>query len=260
MPMSWLSSICPCGPILVKSECFVHGVTRGRGQHRTPRQEVAEGAMTIAEIKAYYERCAGDYDAVYDRPARPDELATLTSRLQELLAGRKVLEVAAGTGYWTQQIAPVTKSVCATDVNEKPLGIARQRDYGGSQIEFCLADAFALETVKGDFDALLAAFWWSHLPVADTQRFLTGVSRRLGGGALVIAIDHRHVESSSHPITHIDADGNTYQHRSLHDGSDWKVLKNFPDPADLQQAVLSHAKKVEIDLLPSHWLLQLTLR
>jgi len=47
-------------------------------------------------------------------------------------------------------------------------------------------------------------------------------------------MDNRYVDGSSTPISERDADGNTYQRRRLADGSDNRVLKNFPTEASYE--------------------------
>jgi len=136
--------------------------------------------MTFSSLRDYYESRAPEYDAIYRRPERQDDLAALRTDIPPLVAGRRVLEVAAGTGYWTQHIAKTALSVVATDINPAPLAIAESRDYGQTPVRFQLADAFALEGIEGNFDALFAGFWLSHVPVRDLPSFLEQVRRRLG--------------------------------------------------------------------------------
>ena len=54
------------------------------------------------DLVAYYRLRAAEYDNVYAKPERQDDIAALGERLSELLAGCRILELAAGTGFWTQ--------------------------------------------------------------------------------------------------------------------------------------------------------------
>ena len=56
---------------------------------------------------------------------------------------------------------------------------------------------------------------------------------------------------SSTPLARRDADGNTYQLRSLDDGSTTEVLKNFP--TDEEIASLLPGKNLSIDRLTYYW-------
>ena len=82
---------------------------------------------TSPDMLAYYAARAPIYDAVYMRPERQDDIAFFQRHIPERLAGRRVLEVACGTGYWTPGIAARAQSVVATDANEAPMAFARLR-------------------------------------------------------------------------------------------------------------------------------------
>lgn len=144
------------------------------------------------------------------------------------------LEVACGTGYWTQVLAPEASSITATDASPEVLEFAKQKSYPPGRVTFQIADAFNLENVPGNFTAALVAFWFSHVQRHERGRFLTALHQRLGPGAKVVMIDNRYVEGSSTPIARSDEGGNTYQLRTLGDGTSHEVLKNFPAPAELQ--------------------------
>jgi len=51
-------------------------------------------------------------------------------------------------------------------------------------------------------------------------------------GAQVMLLDNSVVQCAVFPITETDPDGNTYQPRTLRDGSVHWVLKNFPSQAE----------------------------
>ena len=189
--------------------------------------------MASPELVEYYRRRAAEYEAIYAKPERQRDLAVLGKKIPSRLQGARVLEIACGTGYWTERVAPVAARVVATDVAEEPMQIARAKRYPGN-VELRTADAYALPETLGSFDAALAVFWWSHIPRQQIAVFLTSLHARLEPGARVVLMDNRYVEGASTPITEIDAHGNTYQLRRLGEGSQVRVLKNFPTEDELR--------------------------
>ena len=216
--------------------------------------------MASAELLDYYRRRAREYEAIYAKPERQADLAWLRSHIPERLAGRRVLEIACGTGYWTVLAAARARSIVATDAAEEPMRIAMSKDYAGANVRFEIADAFALGEDLGSFDAALAIFWWSHIPLARIGEFLASLHGRLAPGARVVLMDNVYVAGSSTAISERDAEGNTYQRRQLADGSENRVLKNFPTEADLRASLAPHASDLSYHALEFYWLVEYTLK
>lgn len=208
-----------------------------------------------AEMHAYYAARAPYYDAVYLKPERRADISFLSAHLPARLAGREVLEVACGTGYWTQHIAPATLSMVATDGTVEPLEFARRRPHT-ERVVFAQADAYALPGHLGRFDGAFAGLWFSHVPIRSRQAFLASLHARLKPGARVLLIDNGLVQLQDFPIAETDADGNTYQHRPLRDGSVHRVLKNFPVESELRELLAPMAQNVEFRALENFWLLE----
>lgn len=206
--------------------------------------------MTSPELVDYYRRRASEYEAVYAKPERQADLAVLRRVIPAKLRGARVLEIACGTGYWTQLVAEVAAEVMATDLAEEPMRIAQSKVYGKQPV-FSVADAYALPQSLGRFDGALAVFWWSHIPRQRIGEFLSSLHARLEPGARVVLMDNRFVEGSSTPISEIDAQGNTYQLRRLGDGSQVRVLKNFPSEAELRSYLPS---SLSVEMLEYYWL------
>ena len=89
----------------------------------------------------YYRHWAPGYDEVYTRPERQDDMSALHVRLTDWFAGKRVLEVAAGTGWWTSVLADTAASVTATDVNKATLEVARARRAWPPTVDFALPTA-----------------------------------------------------------------------------------------------------------------------
>lgn len=112
-----------------------------------------------------YKRRAAYYERVYFKPERQADLRAMEAWVADAFAGRRVLELACGTGWWT------------------PHGASRARQW----------------------------------------------------------LDNRFVQTSNLPITRRDAEGNTYQNRSVDDGSVHEVLKNFPTADELRTLLAARA-------------------
>jgi demethylmenaquinone methyltransferase/2-methoxy-6-polyprenyl-1,4-benzoquinol methylase len=189
--------------------------------------------MACEGIVSYYDARVGEYEDIYKKPERQHDLQRLTAFLSKAFAGLDVLEVACGTGYWTEVIARSAKSIIATDISRKALEMACKKQYGKCQMTFLESEVYSLSGVPSSCSAGFHAFWWSHIPLQDIARFLECFHGRLKDHSRIIMVDNLHVEGSSTPISRTDERGNTYQVRELKDGSRHEVLKNFSSPGDI---------------------------
>ena len=206
-----------------------------------------------SDLLAYYSARAREYEAIYDKPERQPDLQRLAFLLKERLQDRRVLEVACGTGYWTERFASAAQRVFACDRSPEVLEIARSKSLPEDRVQFAEADAYQLPEPPFSCDAAVAGFWWSHIPKTRQLEFLTGLHARLEPGAEVIFFDSRFVSGSNTPIHRADGDGNTYQLRTLRDGSTHEVLKNFPSREELRSAVVALAQDIEVVELTYFW-------
>jgi len=210
---------------------------------------------TTPQLESYYAKRAREYERIYDKVERQEELAWLRDRLPRLFEGRRVLEVACGTGYWTQVLARRAEHVTACDVNEPVLEIAREKPIRRGRVSFVRADAFSPGGLCDGCNAAFAGFWWSHVRKSDLSRWLAGMAGALPKGSLLAMLDNRYVEGSSTPVSRRDAQGNTYQVRPLLSGETHEVLKNFPTAAELTDAVRPFAAEAHLEETRYYWLL-----
>jgi demethylmenaquinone methyltransferase/2-methoxy-6-polyprenyl-1,4-benzoquinol methylase len=209
------------------------------------------------ELTRYYASRAAEYEEVYSIPERQEEIALLKERLPQILGGHDVLELACGTGYWTQPIASQARSILATDIIKEVLRIAQAKDYPQENVRFIEADAFDLASVEGEFSAGFAGFLWSHIKLGALRPFLEGFHARIGPGRLIVFVDNT-LTGTRHPFTRRDEEGNTYQTRRLNDGTEWEVLKNLPSELDLRTAVEGIGTDVKVEMMKYYWVLSYT--
>lgn len=216
-------------------------------------------AMLTLDQPNYYARRAPEYEKIYQRPKEQPDLATLRERLQFVFEGKKVLEIACGTGIWTQAIAETAHAVLATDINEPMLHIARQKEYPRQNVVFENMDMYDLQVHDRPFDALFGGFIWSHVSRHELENWLDSLHRLLEPGSLVVFVDSCFVTGKSTPIFKIDEHGNTIQKRKLEDGSEHLVMKNFPKADDFERIMKNRAQNFRVDWLEYFWLLEYNL-
>ena len=206
------------------------------------------------DLRSYYAARAAEYDRIYDKPERQADLRAIEAWLPDQVRGRRVLEVACGTGHWTPFLAAAATGVVALDAAVETLVVARHRP-GTGRVEFMTGDAYDLPADLGPFDAAFAGFWFSHVSRRRQREFLRHMGSRVRPGARVVLLDNRYVEGSSTPVDAPDADGDTHQQRTLDNGTVHRVLKNFPTPGELRALVEGLGSDVEVVEWPHYWAL-----
>jgi ubiquinone/menaquinone biosynthesis C-methylase UbiE len=206
-------------------------------------------------LVSYYNDRAREYEKVYLNPDEQDNLLTATKIFQNLFAEKTVLEIACGTGYWTERIAKTAVSILATDVNESVIALAREKQMPGN-VSFTVADMFAF-TPNEQFGGVFAGFIWSHVFLQDLDAFLQKVKSFLKPNGALVFIDGNPVEGTNHDfknITKTDEYGNTFQTRKLENGETHLVLKNFPTREFLLNKLSEIATDIDFIELEYYWI------
>ena len=210
----------------------------------------------VAAMAEYYVQRAAYYERVYHKPERQTDLRAMEAWLPGVFEGRRVLEIACGTGWWTPHGAARAASWLATDLNPETMAVAQRKPLPAC-VSFEAVDAYTMaELGTRTFDAAFTGCWWSHVPLARLPGWLELLHARLEPGAVVAMLDNSYVQTSSTPISRRDAEGNTYQHRTLDDGSVHEVLKNFPTPDEATAMLGPRAREPRWIAHEHYWILQ----
>jgi len=201
----------------------------------------------------YYAKRAPEYERIYAKPERQGDLAWLKAHVRDVTRGARVLDLACGTGFWTEAMTDA-RSIVGADYNDTVLRIARGKGIAGAA--FVRADNDALPFASGTFEVMTAGCWWSHVPLQRLRQHVEGLHRVLGPGVRVLWFDNQYVFGSSTPVAYNDEHGNTWQRRPLRDGTEHDVLKNFPDDRTLLETVAGIATDVRINRLQYYWTLE----
>jgi SAM-dependent methyltransferase len=220
---------------------------------------VEHDTSVISNMEIYYRDRAPEYDEFYEIPEREDNLAQLKGWLIERAKGRSILEVAAGTGYWTEAAAPVAKSIVATDYNREMLALAGRRALG-PHVTLLTADAYALPVFDSAFNLGMAHLWWSHVGKQRRNEFLLHFVSRLQPGASILMIDQIFVPGRCTPISGRDEWGNLLTQRTLKNGKNYEIIKNYPTAEELQESFEPFSDNVAIVWLDHFWALSARVR
>ncbi len=211
---------------------------------------LATDAMS-AEMIAYYAARAPEYDDWYRRRGRYShgpvhdqawdaELDMATLWLDRLTLGGEVVELAAGTGWWSPLLAS-KGNLSIYDAAEAPLELARERLVAhGLRAHIHVRDAW--QEPDRQVDGLFCGFWLSHVPEARLVEFLRLARRWLRPGGTLAFIDSRPDPSSGAvdgiPITPEERAAGVVR-RSLADGREFRVVKVYRESAPLEDALLA---------------------
>ncbi len=203
----------------------------------------------------YYSLRAAEYEKIYSRedPVRQAEQQAIIEAMRQAFKDKTVLEVACGTGYWTERYADVAKHVTATDLTVETLEIAMGKSIPNTDFQIC--DAYELSGIAGenDYDAVCANFWFSHIPKARIREFLTGLHSKLSNGAVVFMTDNVYVEGVGGSLVSHDDEPDTYKLRQLENGTTYEILKNYYSEIKLRELFDEYADNLKIQMGECFW-------
>ena len=197
----------------------------------------------LASQRAYYRARASEYDAWFLRQGRYDrgeahrarweaEVRELEKTLATFAPDGDILELACGTGWWTERLAAYGDLLTAVDASPEVLELNRAR-LAGKPIEYVQADLFSWEPERS-FDTVFFSFWLSHVPPERFASFWELVRRCLKPGGRVFFIDSLYTPEGTakdHVLSGAEA---TTVTRRLDDGRTFGIVKVFYEPVKLE--------------------------
>jgi demethylmenaquinone methyltransferase/2-methoxy-6-polyprenyl-1,4-benzoquinol methylase len=222
----------------------VFGPGAGSVTRRAPAAHAAPATDLDREMVAYYEARAPEYDDWYLRRGRYShgpihdaawdaELDAAGRWLDGLPIRGEIVELAAGTGWWSPLLASKGEA-SLYDAAEAPLGRARERLVAhGLRAHLHVRDAWA--EPDRPVDALFTGFWLSHVAVDRLPAFLQLARRWLKPGGVYAFIDSLDDPQSGAADRTPNVDGISV--RRLSDGREFRIPKIHHRPADLADAL-----------------------
>jgi 2-polyprenyl-3-methyl-5-hydroxy-6-metoxy-1,4-benzoquinol methylase len=193
---------------------------------------------------SYYRARAGEYDEWFLRQGRydrgPDHRAAWLAEIAKVEAAvaaaiphqGHVLELACGTGLWTQLLARHASSVVAVDASPEVIALNARR-VNAHTVRYVAADIFSWRS-EDTFDLIFFSFWLSHVPESRFVEFWTHVRSLLKPDGVVFFVDSL-LEQTSTATDHGSLDRSGIVQRTLNDGRQFQIVKVFHEPSDLER-------------------------
>jgi demethylmenaquinone methyltransferase/2-methoxy-6-polyprenyl-1,4-benzoquinol methylase len=224
------------------------------------RQDTADhtdGDALVTDQIAYYRARAGEYDdtmrqlgryaslggGVAGRSGDQDgrDVAIVLEALDGMRPFDAVLELASGTGWWTQWLAQHGRRVTAVDAAEEMLALNRER-VKAANVKYIAADVFAWKPDR-KFDLVFFAFWLSHVPHDRFAAFWQLVGDSLAPNGRVFFVDELDTEEARGQETRVGGDAVL---RTLENGRQFRAVKVFYQPSELEAKLRTLGWNVDV--------------
>jgi demethylmenaquinone methyltransferase/2-methoxy-6-polyprenyl-1,4-benzoquinol methylase len=201
-----------------------------------------EAATALRQQLDYYRARAAEYDQWWLRQGRYDrgadlngrwfaDAAVVSSALSSFRPEGRVLELACGTGIWSERLLPFASHLTAVDGSPEMLALNAARLHS-PRVRYVAADLFQWQPT-GQFDVVFFSFWLSHVPPEHFTAFWQLVHSCLAPGGRVFLVDSRHEQTSTAADHRLPPPGATVLNRRLNDGREFQIYKVFYHPQEL---------------------------
>jgi len=206
----------------------------------------------LNSINEYYNKSSKEYEQIYHRddPVMQSELAKIKNLLRNSFRNKSVLEIACGTGYWTEAVAQTAKNITAVDYSVEMIQLAKAKEIKATYI---IDDAYSLKNVSDKFNAGLANYWFSHIPKIQINFFLNTFHKKLKTNSTIIMADNIYNAEFGGELIIKDNDENTYKNRTLKDGASYQIIKNYYNEQELNTIFRMYSSEIKIHFGKYYW-------
>ena len=188
-------------------------------------------------------------------PDLPAEQARMVRESQEAMRGRRVLEVASGTGSASREIAETAVSVTGVEIAPNMLDLAAGND-NPPNVSYLAGDAFDLGSIAPGkrFDGGFAAGFLHTCPASRYAEFLHGFHARLEEGSVVFMRSSRPTSPDAvSRLFRIEGREDQFMTRQLSDGSEYVLVENDPTEDDLKRVFEPKTRNLDIHIGNYWW-------
>jgi demethylmenaquinone methyltransferase/2-methoxy-6-polyprenyl-1,4-benzoquinol methylase len=196
----------------------------------------------LQEQIAYYRARAHEYDEWFLRQGHYDrgpelnrqwfsEVEQVHKALDQFAPAGRILELACGTGLWTEQLVRHAEHITAVDASPEMLAINQGR-VGSSKVRHVQADLFKWRPDE-QYNVVFFGFWLSHVLPERFHAFWDLVRSSLTPEGRVFFVDSLYNPTSTAIDHRLSEHQPTTLTRRLNDGRTFRIVKVFYEPDEL---------------------------
>lgn len=190
----------------------------------------------------YYRARASEYDEWWYNKGRYDKGDVINQQWREegqqvrdalhnIPQQSHILELACGTGIWTQELVKIGERITCVDASPEMMAI-NQAKVQSDRVNYIQADLFTWQSDQ-QYDMIFFGFWLSHVPSEKLADFLQRVSAMLKPDGILFLVDSQATLQATANNQTMPTDTTIHQ-RILNDGREFKIVKVFYEPNALQ--------------------------
>jgi demethylmenaquinone methyltransferase/2-methoxy-6-polyprenyl-1,4-benzoquinol methylase len=214
----------------------------------------SDDEAVLREQRAYYDARASEYDdghqriRAHDRGAEGNtswfaEMDAVVDAFDRVPVRGDVLELAAGTGAWTERLVRRSDSLTVLDGSEAMLAVNRERlGAAAANVDYRIVDLFDWQPER-QWDACVFGFWLCKVPDDRIAVFLSVVADALRPGGAVCCVDKT---ASVEPATELED-------RTLNDGRRFTIIDHPRPPERLVEVFAIAGLSVEVETFGSRF-------
>jgi demethylmenaquinone methyltransferase/2-methoxy-6-polyprenyl-1,4-benzoquinol methylase len=195
----------------------------------------------LAEQISYYRARAPEYDVTAVDALERLGGEALHRALEAFRPSGHVLELACGTGMWTERLLRDAESVTAVDASPEMIELASARVGGDARVRFVHADLFSWPPERR-YDVVFFGFWLSHVPPERFDSFWELVRESLAPDGRVLFVDDAYRSADEL----IEGKDSATIERKLEDGAAFRIVKVPHTPAGLEHRLAELGWNIEV--------------
>lgn len=221
----------------------------------------------LSEQQTYYNQRAAEYDQWWLRTGRYDrgdeenaiwfaEQEQVRAAFDTLDWSGDIVELAGGTGTWTEWLASRARSVTVLDGSREMIAISSARlSRAGlaGRATYQQIDLFEWTPARA-WDGLFVGYFLSHVPQALYDGMLATIAAAIRSGGVFAMLDGRREERSSSPDQPPPGPDTEVMTRRLNDGREFTIVKRYDEPDGLRDALARHGIQASVRVTDTHFI------